>query len=79
MSEYTDIADQALRNSNPRYQYFVDMNKIGKVEVGNLQYGTNKDWMKKKIANGAPTIQVKPIRILDTEEKEEFFLDKVIK
>ena len=47
------------------------------IELGNLTPGTNKEWMKKQIAKGAPTTQVKPVRILDTPEKEEFFKSRI--
>lgn len=77
MREYEALADQILNGVNPRYKYFVEMNKIGKIELGNLTPGTNKEWMKKQIAKGAPTTQVKPVRILDTPEKEEFFKSRI--
>lgn len=78
LSCYADLADRALREINPRYGYFVDLNKIGRIEVGNLRFGTSKEWMKERIRRGAPGTQVKPVRILDTPEKEEFFLPETV-
>ena len=77
MRAFEQRADEVLNVVNARYKYFVEMNKIGKIELGNLAPGTNKEWMKKLIARGAPTTQVKPVRILDTKEKEDFFLSRV--
>ena len=78
LSQYDEYADQALNKINARYEYFVKLGKIGKVTIRNLKNGTNKSWMKKLIEGGAPTTQVKPVRILDTPEKEEFFLKNML-
>ena len=46
--------------------------------IQNLKFGAQEEWRKKTIASGTVQEQVKPVRILDNETKEKFFLDRVI-
>ena len=78
MTKFEEAADKILSEANIRYKYFVDMNKIGKITIENLRSGTNRAWQAKQIAKGAPPTQVKPVRILDTPEKEKFFKGNLI-
>ena len=53
--------------------------EIGKIEIKNQQPGTHAAWIEKQAEKGTPVSTIKPVRILDTAEKEEFFLSRVQK
>lgn len=78
MREYSDLADKLLREINPRYDQFVNFHEMGTIKLENQQPGTHDAWTQRMIDGGAPTGQVKPVRILDTPAKEEFFLSRVV-
>lgn len=78
VSVYCEEAHRRLEEINPRYQYFVGINKIDRLEIRNIKPGTNLAWRKKKAEAGAPITQVKPVRFLDTDEKLAFFLENEI-
>ena len=78
LREYTAYADEVLRDINVRYKHFTDREVLGKVEIANLKPGTNAEWIKNKEEAGTSVSQIKPVRILDTDEKKEFFNKHVI-
>lgn len=78
MREYSELADQMLREINPRYDSFIGFHEIGPIELKNQQPGTHHAWIQAQIDRGAPSGQIKPVRILDTPVKEEFFLSRVV-
>jgi hypothetical protein len=77
LSGYADLAHDILVSVNPRYAYFTAIKGIGNIAIENLQHGSQEAWADMKIKNGTPVSTVKPVRILDTPEKEEFFLERV--
>jgi hypothetical protein len=77
LSGYTEAADEILREVNIRYAHFTDRSMMGKVKVVNLENGTNEKWVQSLVDKGVSVAQAKPVRILDTPEKEEFFLPKI--
>ncbi len=77
MRAYSDLAHQMLRKINPRYNELI--HEFGPIQLENQQPGTHHAWMQAQLDRGAPEGQVKPVRILDTPEKKEFFLSRVVK
>ena len=78
LSGYADNAHEILKAVNPRYDYFYNMDAVGKIQIRNLECGTQKAWADMKVKNGTPESTVKPVRILDTAEKKQFFQARII-
>lgn len=78
LSEYTDFADEILRKINVRYQHFTDRRVLGKVVIADLEPGTNAEWMRIREENGTSASTIKPVRIIDSDDKREFFTAKII-
>lgn len=79
MSEYDDFADAELDRINVRYKLYKTFREIGRIRIRNQVPGTHAAWVEKQVAKGTPASTVKPVRILDTAEKEEFFLSRIQK
>ena len=78
LREYTGYADQVLREINPRYAHFADRGVLGKVQIVNLEPGANTAWIRmKEKGSGTSVSTIKPVRILDTEEKKAFFCARI--
>jgi hypothetical protein len=73
LREYTEYADEVLRQINVRYQHFCDRGVLGKLALANLKTGTNAEWIRIREESGTSASTIKPVRILDTDEKKEFF------
>jgi hypothetical protein len=43
------------------------------VQIANLKPGTNAEWIRIREESGTSASTIKPVRILDTDEKKEFF------
>ena len=77
MKQYEDFAHQKLCEVNPRYAYFTAISGMGRMTVENQEPGTQKAWAAMQISKGVSSAQVKPVRILDTPAKEEFFKNRI--
>lgn len=78
LSEYTDFADEILRKINVRYEHFTDRGVLGKVVIADLEPGTNAEWMRIREENGTSASTIKPVRIIDTDDKRDFFTARII-
>ena len=78
LSEYTDFADEILRKINVRYQHFTDRGVLGKIVIADLEPGANAEWMRIREENGTSASTIKPVRIIDTDDKREFFAARII-
>ena len=78
LSEYTDFADEILRKINVRYEHFTDRGVLGKVVIADLEPGTNAEWMRTREENGTSASTIKPVRIIDTDDKRDFFTARII-
>ena len=78
LRKYNKFADEALREINIRYQHFTDRGMLGKVQIVNLEPGTNAEWISIVEDGGTSVSQIKPVRILDTDAKKEFFNARII-
>ncbi len=77
LAPYSGFAHETLMRVNPRYAYFFQQGAYAPIVIRNQLPGTHAAWAERKHGRGAAEYQVKPVRILDTEEKEEFFLSRV--
>ena len=79
LRKYTEYADKVLRGINIRYEHFTDRGVLGKVQIVNLEPGANAAWIsRRKETSGASVSMIKPVRILDSEEKKVFFSSRII-
>lgn len=78
LEPYTDFAEQAMGEANLRYHYWQDVRALGTMNVRNQQPGTHAAWKQHMVDKGTAPQQVKPVRILDTAEKEDFFLSRIL-
>jgi len=63
---------------NPRFMVFYNEKELGDIEIKNLKYGTQEEWRKKQVKEkGTAITQYKPVRILDSDEKKEFFMSRI--
>ena len=73
LDEYARIFEEKLRKANVEYAVCRDDRSIGHPVVLLQQQQTHALWREYKIYKGASPNQVKPVRILDTPQKEKFF------
>jgi len=78
LREYSEFATEELKKENPRYADMFAFKLLGDMEIRNLKKGTNEEWRQLMIGKGASLSQVKPVTVLDNEEKEQFFLSRVV-
>ena len=79
LTAYDQYADQVLRGINVRYEHFTDRGVLGKVKIVNLEPGANAAWIRnKEKASGTSVSTIKPVRVLDTDEKKAFFRAQII-
>ena len=73
LNEYARIFEEKLRKANVEYSVCRDDRSIGHPVVLLQQQQTHALWREFKIYKGASPNQVKPVRVLDTPQKEKFF------
>lgn len=80
LREFSKFANDRLKKINPRFMVFFNEKELGELKIENLKAGTQEAWKKKQVKEkGTAVTQYKPVRILDTEEKKEFFLSRIVK
>lgn len=79
LGEYAEKFEEILREVNPQYQYYEGNDLIEPPVILRQQPGTHEAWKQARIEAGASESQVKPVRILDTDDKREFFLSRIAK
>jgi len=75
---YSQEMEDCLCEVNTRYASFRPLGLIGPAIIKNQKTGTFAEWKEYKVSKGASQEQVKPVTILDTEEKREFFLSRIV-
>ena len=73
LKEYAALFEEKLRKANVEYAIVRDDGSIGDPVVLLQQQQTHALWREFKIYKGASPNQVKPVRILDVPQKENFF------
>ena len=71
--EYRQILEKHLGEVNPVYKECVDTNEITHAVLYLQQMQTHALWRDVKVHNGTSLNQVKPVRVLDTPIKKNFF------
>ena len=71
--EYRQILEKHLGEVNPVYKECVDTNEITHAILYLQQMQTHALWRDVKVHNGTSLNQVKPVRVLDTPIKKNFF------
>lgn len=78
LSGLAEEFEEILRDVNTSYRFYEGNNLIDPPVILNQRPGTHDEWRDMKIAAGASPDQVKPVKILDTDEKSEFFLGRTV-
>lgn len=78
LSGYAEQFEDILREVNPQYLYYEGNDLIEPPVLFAQKPGTHNEWKKSRVAAGATEDQVKPVHILDTDDKREFFLSRVV-
>lgn len=71
--EYLEILERHLGEVNPVYKEELDTNEIDHGVLFLQQEQTHALWRELRIQKGASLNQVKPVRVLDTPMKKQFF------
>ena len=71
--EYLAVLEKHLDEINPVYKECVDTNEINHAVLYLQQMQTHALWRDMKVIKGTSLNQVKPVRVLDTPRKKEFF------
>ena len=72
-AEYLRVLEKHLGEVNPVYKECVDTNEITHAMLYVQQMQTHALWRDIKVHKGTSLNQVKPVRVLDTPMKKEFF------
>ena len=73
MDNFRQILEKHLGEVNPVYKECVDTNEITHAVLYLQQMQTHALWRDVKVHNGTSLNQVKPVRVLDTPIKKNFF------
>jgi len=71
--EYRKVLEKHLGDVNPVYRECVDTNEITHAVLWLQQMQTHALWRDLKVHKGTSLNQVKPVRVLDTPVKKDFF------
>ena len=74
-----DELEALMGQCNKRYESQRAKKFIGRLTVQKLAPGTHAAWAQRCVEAGASAAQIKPVHSLDTPEKKEFFLSRIIK
>lgn len=76
-AEIEDFIDQAFRECNEKYDKYRSWGMIHMPKLYQLQDGTYDDYKKSILAQGRVLNQIKPVTVVNTPEREEFFFSHV--
>ncbi len=77
LSGYAELADKCMYEINDIYRRFRDTRSIYPITIQNQIPGTHAEWKELRISMGTAPTQVKPVRLLDSDDKIDFFLSRV--
>lgn len=77
-THYGEYFEEMLCKGNVSVEPLIKSGALGHCEVKFLQKGTYDDYREVLRVRGANLNQVKPIKVIDTEEKKEFFFSHII-
>lgn len=76
-AEIEDYIDQAFRECNEKYDKYRSWGMIHMPKLYQLQNSTYDDYKKSILAQGRVLNQIKPVTVVNTAEREEFFFSHV--
>ena len=76
---YVDILDESMKACNEKYFKYRRWGMIGDPEVLFLQPGSYNAYREMLFNRGVILNQVKPVTVINTDERKEFFFSRVIK
>ena len=71
--EIEKFVDESFRQCNEKYEKYRSWNMIHPAEVLELQPNTNDDYKSMLVAQGRVLNQIKPVTVVNTKEREDFF------
>ena len=77
--EFTAAMDDFFRASNGKYDKYRSWGMIGSPAVLQLEKGTYDAYKASLVAQGRVLNQIKPVIVINTPERKEFFFGKVLK
>ena len=69
-----DVLEEKLMQANPAYGEMIRKKLLGKLELVFLEQQTYQLYRDLQIMKGVSPNQIKPVRVIDTPQKEKFFL-----
>ncbi len=73
LNELTRVTNEEIRNASYDYNLMIDDGELDEVTAHVLQNETNQLWLDMRVAHGKTINQIKPVHIIDTEQKRRFF------
>jgi hypothetical protein len=70
-----DVLEGKLMQSNPAYGEMVRTGVLGRLELVLLQQQTYQLYRDIQIMKGVSSNQIKPVRVIDTPQKKDFFFN----
>ena len=78
-AEFAEAIDQAFREANEKYDKYRHWGMIGMPELVQFEDGTYEAYKASLVAQGRILNQIKPVTVINTPEKKEFFFARVKK
>lgn len=78
-AEYSRLFEEALCAGNVSVGPLIQSGALGHCAVRFLQHGTFDAYREKKKEQGANLNQLKPVRVITTDEQKEFFFSRIIR
>ena len=75
---YAKILDDCMKECNEKYFKYRRWGMIGDPEVRFLKPGSYNDYRQMLFDRGVILNQVKPVTVINTDERKEFFFSHVI-
>lgn len=77
ISEYEKLLEEKLEYVNMFYADLIKSNTLAPLKLYISKKGSHAEYNKLKLQGGGVEHQTKPVRVLDTQKKREFFLSRV--
>lgn len=77
-AEYAQLFERIMCENNPSAKPVIKNGSLGHCEVKFLRKGTYDDYREMLKNRGANLNQVKPVKLIDNEERKEFFFSHII-
>ena len=76
--EIEKFVDESFREANEKYEKYRRWGMLSEPEVLPLEKGAYDSYRASLVAQGRALNQIKPVVVLNTPEKKEFFFNKII-